>query len=134
MWTGVHARHTGLWDNTNFAWTDELSADVPTIGHLLREQGYHTAFKGKWHLSAVPRGEDALERYGFSDYQQWGEIPGAPWPGTALVIGLLFLGKTSVAIRVVRVIQREDEWLEEREPPQSLESREVTVLDVYGDL
>ncbi|HSH44348.1 MAG TPA: STAS domain-containing protein, partial [Longimicrobiales bacterium] len=47
---------------------------------------------------------------------------------------LLFLGKTSVAIRVVRVIQREDEWLEEREPPQSLESREVTVLDVYGDL
>src|SRR5690606_16652294 len=31
MWTGVHARHTGLWDNTNFAWTDELSADIPTI-------------------------------------------------------------------------------------------------------
>ncbi len=84
MWTGVHARHTGLWDNTNFAWTDELSSDVPTIGHLLREQGYYTAFKGKWHLSAVPQSEDALERYGFSDYQQWGEMFGAPLEGAML--------------------------------------------------
>jgi arylsulfatase A-like enzyme len=61
MWTGVHAIHTGLWDNTNFAWIGELSRDIPTIGHLLREQGYYTAFKGKWHLSAVPTREDALE-------------------------------------------------------------------------
>ena len=84
MWTGVHAVHTGLWDNTNFAWTDELSADVPTIGHLLREQGYYTAFKGKWHLSAVPLHEDALERYGFADYQQWGDMFGAPLQGEQL--------------------------------------------------
>jgi arylsulfatase A-like enzyme len=84
MWTGVHARHTGLWDNTNFAWIDELSTEVPTIGHLLREQGYYTAFKGKWHLSEVPRGEDALERYGFSDFQQWGEMFGAPLQGAQL--------------------------------------------------
>jgi arylsulfatase len=84
MWTGVHAKHTGLWDNTNFAWIDELSPDIPTIGHLLREQGYYTAFKGKWHLSEVPRSEDALERYGFSDYQQWGEMFGAPLQGAQL--------------------------------------------------
>ncbi len=84
MWTGVHAKKTGLWDNTNFAWIDELSSEIPTIGHLLREQGYYTAFKGKWHLSAVPRGEDALERYGFSDYQQWGEMFGAPLEGAML--------------------------------------------------
>lgn len=84
MWTGVHARHTGLWDNTNFAWTDELSTEIPTIGHMLREQGYYTAFKGKWHLSAVPRSEDALERYGFADYQQWGEMFGGPLEGEML--------------------------------------------------
>src|SRR4051794_16039643 len=84
MWTGVHAKHTGLWDNTNFAWIDELSPKVPTIGHLLREQGYYTAFKGKWHLSDVPRTEDALERYGFSDYQQWGDMFGAPLQGAQL--------------------------------------------------
>jgi arylsulfatase len=84
MWTGVHAKHTGLWDNTNFAWITELSSGVPTIGHLLREQGYYTAFKGKWHLSDVPRTEGALERYGFSDYQQWGEMFGAPLQGAQL--------------------------------------------------
>ncbi len=84
MWTGVHAKDTGLWDNTNFAWIDELSEDVPTIGHLLREQGYYTAFKGKWHLSEVERSHDALERYGFADYQAWGEMFGAPLQGQQL--------------------------------------------------
>jgi arylsulfatase A-like enzyme len=84
MWTGVHAVHTGLWDNTNFAWIEELTAELPTIGHMLREQGYYTAFKGKWHLSEVPLSEDALERYGFSDFQQWGEMFGAPLQGEQL--------------------------------------------------
>lgn len=86
MWTGVHASKTGLWDNTNFAWTDELSSEIPTVGHMLRDQGYYTAFKGKWHLSAVPKSEDALERYGFSDLQQWGDMFGAPLEG-AMVDG-----------------------------------------------
>jgi arylsulfatase A-like enzyme len=84
MWTGAHAVHTGLWDNTNFAWIDELSRDVPTIGHMLRQQGYYTAFKGKWHLSEVELSEDALERYGFGDFQQWGEMFGAPLQGEQL--------------------------------------------------
>lgn len=84
MWTGVHAKQTGMWDNTNFAWIGELTREVPTIGHLLREQGYHTAFKGKWHLSAVPHREDGLEPYGFSDYQQWGDMFGAPLQGAML--------------------------------------------------
>jgi arylsulfatase len=81
MWTGVHALHTGLWDNTNYAWIDELRHDVPTIGHMLREQGYYTAFKGKWHLSKTPHSEDALESYGLADFQQWGDCYGAPLEG-----------------------------------------------------
>jgi arylsulfatase len=84
MWTGVHAAHSGLWDNTNFAWIEELSSDIPTIGHMLRGQGHYTAFKGKWHLSEVQLSEDALERYGFSDSQQWGEMYGAPLQGEQL--------------------------------------------------
>lgn len=84
MWTGVHAKEAGLWDNTNFAWIDELSSEIPTVGHLMREQGYYTSFKGKWHCSELPRSEDALERYGFSDYQQWGEMFGAPLQGAQL--------------------------------------------------
>lgn len=81
MWTGVHAKETGLWDNTNFAWIDELSRELPTVGHMMRDQGYYTAFKGKWHLSQVPKGEGALEDFGFSDYQQWGDRFGAPLEG-----------------------------------------------------
>ena len=84
MWTGVHANKTGLWDNTNFAWIDELSPSIPTIGHLMRGRGYYTSFKGKWHLSELPRSEDALERHGFADYQQWGEMFGAPLQGEQL--------------------------------------------------
>ena len=84
MWTGVHAKHTGLWDNTNMAWIDQLTHDVPTIGQMLRDQGYYTAFKGKWHLSPLTFHEDALEDYGFSDYQQWGEMYGAPLEGEKL--------------------------------------------------
>lgn len=84
MWTGVHAKETGLWDNTNFAWIHELSPELPTVGHMLRDLGYYTAFKGKWHLSEVEKGEDALERFGFSDFQQWGEMFGAPLQGEML--------------------------------------------------
>jgi arylsulfatase A-like enzyme len=83
MGTGVHAKHAGLPDNTNFAWTDESYSGIPTLGHMLRDQGYYTAFKGKWHLWE-PNSEDGLERYGFSDYQQWGEMFGAPLQGEEL--------------------------------------------------
>jgi arylsulfatase A-like enzyme len=81
MWTGVHASQTGAYENTNQAWIEGLSHDIPTIGNLLREQGYYTAFKGKWHLSWLEHSEDALEPYGFSDYQLWGEMYGAPLEG-----------------------------------------------------
>src|SRR5690625_2924589 len=84
MWTGQHAKNIGLWDNTNFAWTDVLDENVPTIGTMLRDQGYYTAFKGKWHLSEPERSPDALERYGFSDYQSWGDNWGRPLDGETL--------------------------------------------------
>lgn len=84
MWTGQHAKNIGLWDNTNFAWTDVLDENVPTIGTMLREQGYYTAFKGKWHLSEPDRSPDALEAYGFSDYQSWGDNWGRPLEGEML--------------------------------------------------
>lgn len=84
MWTGLHANQTGAYENTNNAWVEGLSRDIPTIGHMLREQGYYTAFKGKWHLSWLEHSEDALEPYGFADFQQWGEMYGAPLEGAKL--------------------------------------------------
>jgi arylsulfatase A-like enzyme len=85
MWTGLHPKRTPLWDNTNFAWIRDLPAGHPTIGSMMREQGYYTAFKGKWHLSEeMPQSEDALEPYGFSDFQQWGDMFGTPLQGAML--------------------------------------------------
>jgi len=79
MYTGLHAVQNGMWDNTNMVWIDDLDPQVVrTVGHMLRDAGYYTAFKGKWHLSTIT-GEhtrDALEPYGFSDYQDFGEIWG----------------------------------------------------------
>lgn len=47
---------------------------------------------------------------------------------------LLFLRRTYTAVRVVELVARPDGQFEERDPPSSLVSRSVTVLDVYGDL
>lgn len=85
MYTGRHTPHTGMFDNTNFAWIDDMRADpetLPTIGHMLRELGYHTVYKGKWHLSELPVGtRDAMEPYGFSEYQDFGDVIGGPMDG-----------------------------------------------------
>lgn len=69
MWTGQHAKTLGMWDNTNFPWIQPLDPEVPTLGDMMREQGYYTAFKGKWHVSHPERSPQALEDYGFADYQ-----------------------------------------------------------------
>ena len=82
MWTGQHAKTVGMWDNTNFPWINSLAVDTPTLGTMMRNEGYYTAFKGKWHLSEVPPlTEDALDSYGFSDYQLWGDPWGGPLEG-----------------------------------------------------
>lgn len=82
MWTGQHAKNVGMWDNTNFPWIDSMSPDVPTLGTMMRAEGYYTAFKGKWHVSEIaPFTENALEPYGFSDFQLWGDPWGGPLEG-----------------------------------------------------
>jgi arylsulfatase len=86
MYTGQHTPHTRMFDNTNFAWIDDMTADpdtLPTIGHMLRELGYHTVYKGKWHLSELPTegSRDAMEPYGFSEFQDFGDVIGGPLDG-----------------------------------------------------
>ena len=86
MWTGQHTPFTRMIDNTNVAWIEDMQADpetLPTIGHLLRELGYYTAYKGKWHESEIPEGDttDAMEPFGFADFQEWGDAYGAPFDG-----------------------------------------------------
>ncbi len=82
MYTGQHIQHTGMFDNTNLPWQPDMSTDIPTIGNMMRDLGYYTAYKGKVHLSEAltPEGNkdqklmtDAMEPYGFSDFNPCGD-------------------------------------------------------------
>jgi arylsulfatase A-like enzyme len=50
---------------------------------MLRDLGYHTVYKGKWHLSELPTegSREAMEPFGFSEYQDWGDVVGGPMDG-----------------------------------------------------
>lgn len=85
IYTGQHIQKTKMFDNTNFPWIDSLDPDMPTVGDMLREAGYYTAYKGKWHMSKEFEEVNSLgsptkiftaemEAYGFSDYFGIGDI------------------------------------------------------------
>jgi len=85
LYTGQHIQQTKMFDNTNFPWISSMSTDIPTVGHMLREAGYYTAYKGKWHLTKEFETVNSLgtpekiftkemNAYGFSDYFGVGDI------------------------------------------------------------
>jgi arylsulfatase len=85
LYTGRHIQQTRMFDNTNFPWIESLSPDIPTLGDLLREAGYYTAYKGKWHLTKEFETVNSLdapsriftkemESHGFNDYFGVGDI------------------------------------------------------------
>jgi len=87
LYTGRHIQHTKMFDNANIPWMQSMSTDLKTVGDLLREAGYYTAYKGKWHLTkefeTVNRIDapekiftKEMEAYGFADYLGVGDIIG----------------------------------------------------------
>jgi arylsulfatase len=85
VYTGRHIQQTRMFDNTNFPWISSMSTEVPTVGDMLRDAGYYTAYKGKWHLTKEFETVNKLgtptkiftqemEAYGFSDYFGIGDI------------------------------------------------------------
>lgn len=85
LYTGRHIQQTKMFDNTNFPWIDSMSTELRTVGDMLRETGYYTAYKGKWHLTkefetvnklSTPTKifTQEMEAYGFSDYFGIGDI------------------------------------------------------------
>ncbi len=85
LYTGQHIQHTKMFDNTNFPWISSMSTEIRTVGDMLREAGYYTAYKGKWHLTKEFETVNKLgtptkiftqemEDYGFSDYLGVGDI------------------------------------------------------------
>lgn len=87
IYTGQHIQHTKLFDNMGFPWIKNLSHDLPTLGNMLMEAGYYSAYKGKWHMCQELNTEDEyalpqekltqiIESYGFKDYVGIGDVIG----------------------------------------------------------
>jgi arylsulfatase len=51
FWTGMYPPQHGIFGNFLQSWQFSLDPRIPTLGDLMREQGYTTAYFGKWHLS-----------------------------------------------------------------------------------
>jgi arylsulfatase A-like enzyme len=60
--TGLHPHQNGVMENVDHTkHGPPLEASIPTLGSVLQSAGYHTAYFGKWHLSAA----EAVSDYGF---------------------------------------------------------------------
>jgi arylsulfatase len=88
MYTGQHVPITQIYDNDTMPYVRPLDPGLGTLGTMLREQGYFCTYQGKWHLSNAyvdPTSPvstvDALEPYGFSEFNDWGDIDGGAWAG-----------------------------------------------------
>ncbi|MCZ6464568.1 MAG: sulfatase-like hydrolase/transferase, partial [Proteobacteria bacterium] len=77
IYTGQSMQRTKMFDNVNSPWVGDLSTEIPTLGDMLREAGYDTAYNGSWHLAKrFQEATDAMEEYGFSDSVGVGDIVG----------------------------------------------------------
>ena len=91
IYTGQHVPLTEVYDNSNFPYVHDLDPSLGTIGTMLRQAGYYCSYQGKWHLSEVPpttadpaSTSDALEAYGWSEWNDWGDIDGGAWAGLTI--------------------------------------------------
>lgn len=82
LYTGQHIQKTRIIDNPGLPpWTNTLDEGITTLGKLFKHAGYHTAYKGKWHLSHIAPDATGdysrgLQPFGFDDYQQGPEAVG----------------------------------------------------------
>ncbi|RKT09385.1 arylsulfatase [Streptomyces sp. 1114.5] len=88
IYTGQHLPLTEIYDNDNMPYIRPLDPELGTLGTMLRQAGYYCTYQGKWHLSnayVTPQNPgpttDALEPYGFSEFNDWGDIDGGAWAG-----------------------------------------------------
>ena len=88
IYTGQHMPITEIYDNDNMPYIRPLDPALGTLGTMLRTLGYYCTYQGKWHLSRAYKepgdtrsSVDALEPYGFSEFNDWGDLDGGAWAG-----------------------------------------------------
>lgn len=86
IYTGVHAPHTGVWENTPLPYSEGLRRDVPTLGSVFQDGGYLTGYAGKWHLTHMlnetvaarpEQVQPVVRSFGFDEALLDGEADGA---------------------------------------------------------
>ena len=84
IYTGQHYQHNGVYENVPVPFAHDLYPDIATLGTLMQDAGYETAYFGKWHLTNLPpteigtdRMRDLFQSYGFDISNQPGEVEGA---------------------------------------------------------
>ena len=94
MYTGMHMPQTRMFDNLGLPWMPwDLNTEL-SLGHRMRQMGYYSAYKGKWHLTKEleepfdgvashdpgdirkDRLHQKMLEYGFDDYHGVGDIIG----------------------------------------------------------
>jgi len=78
LFTGQHVFQHGVTENSTGEANTALPTTTRTLGHMLREAGYRTGYKGKWHLQ--PRPDPEMDAFGFGDWEgndsAWWGLPG----------------------------------------------------------
>ncbi len=88
LYTGRHIQHTLLTDNPDGGpgRRDLDPTRTPTLGQRLQDQGYYTAYKGKWdltHLNALKLDDytGALRPFGFDEFNPREDVYGSTQQG-----------------------------------------------------
>jgi arylsulfatase A-like enzyme len=53
LYSGATGQHNGVWDNSPLPYIEGLNPQMPTLGNIMRDQGYTTSYFGKWHLTST---------------------------------------------------------------------------------
>ena len=67
LYTGSYVAQHGVANNVSFPTHTALDPDIPTVGSLLNQQGYYSAYLGKFHLThdEIPD----MESFGYRDFR-----------------------------------------------------------------